>query len=85
MDSFTHASSEIDQSEYGDVTGALMAEMLQGIKDSEYGGTTVNQWTGTAEIDDPKMKLGEKQYGSTVAIKHHPGWQIRLIEKPING
>ena len=48
--------SEIDQSEYGDVTGALMAEMLQGIKDSEYGGTTVNQWTGTAEIDDPKMK-----------------------------
>jgi len=47
---------ESEESSYGDVNAKLMEDMLQGIQGSDMGATTVNQWTGTAEINDPKIE-----------------------------
>lgn len=44
-----------EETDYGDINAQLAQEMLEGIADSDMGGASVNQWTGSLEINDPKM------------------------------
>ena len=44
-----------EKEEYGDTNAELTAEFLEGIKNSDLGAATVNMWTGSAEINDPKI------------------------------